>query len=105
MPAFLEPNPLMRRSYILRGGADATEYSKDYHWSGTVQACWRWPWSKKRIAEVKGFSRTEDDRMSEKEIFFAIQDCLNAAGFTHFKWDRLSEGKKRPFMYPTARRS
>jgi len=103
MPAFLEPNPRARRSFILRGGAEATEYGKPYEWSGTVISCWRWPWSKKRAAKVVGFARSSNDPMSTKQVFQDIKDCLGRAGFTHWQWERRKPGEpqSRWFEYST----
>lgn len=87
MAAFLEG--IGGGSFVLRVGPHTFKYRDPYTASGTVVTV------SPGVAEVKGFTRRSDDTLSPMEILRDTKACLKAAGFTAFRWERLSgEGSR-----------
>lgn len=75
MPAFLEPVV-----WVLRLGPEATEYGKPYTASATVVSLGE------GACEIRGF--TAKSKENATALRRDVEDCLRAAGFTHWRWDR-----------------
>jgi hypothetical protein len=82
MPAFLER--LADGIFILRAGPRAVAYGDPYTAAAVIVALGE------GACEVKGFIRKSDE--PDLAVFRDIGECLKAAGFYKYTWDRQGAG-------------